>query len=653
MTAENKKTERTQAPERRTPGSLGAKSLIFKVLVRFLPLALAAALLLMLLAWHFTRRDLLADIDTEVGIFATATCRVLDGLLWNFHTEEMVSALGAISSHTAILGAEVYDENGKLFLAYGITPEDRVGGLLTVWRDIYRRQPDGSRADMGKLAIHYTYTFAEERLKLALLRDMALVTLIIVLTFAGAAYAFNRAVNRPLKALRKAIQTTTETGRRTEAEWRSDDEIGEVVQAHNDMLERLADRNAAVIKSEKIYRQLFENAQVGIYVTNSNGVILGANKTLVAILGYESINELPEIDVSSHYVDPDDRVRLWTRLGETGEISRFRLRLRRVGGGLIWAEMSGRITPDGTFNGILQDITDRVEAERAMEERDELYRAFFEENKAAMILHDPLNLSIQFANPAACRFYGYSNAEMTSMTMREVDCMTDAQVYQELKEATEERRNYFKHVHTLKDGTRRHVEVFTGPVSLGRRQLHYSIVHDVTDKRRLEARLQRMATRDQLTGSYNRHAFFQRAKNELARARRFSHPLSVLMCDLDFFKEINDTYGHAVGDEVLRAFALRCRADFRQNDIFARLGGEEFAALLVETDAGQAMTVAERIRATAAAMVIPTDAGDLTVTVSIGVAALCASDSVNDLLKRADDALYEAKKSGRNTVAGR
>jgi diguanylate cyclase (GGDEF)-like protein len=236
------------------------------------------------------------------------------------------------------------------------------------------------------------------------------------------------------------------------------------------------------------------------------------------------------------------------------------------------------------------------------------------------------------------------------MTIRQLDCMTDEEVYRELKEAAEERRSYFKQVHTLKDGTRRDVEVFTGPVSLGHRQLHYSIVHDVTGKRRLEARLQRMATRDQLTGAHNRHAFFQRAKNELARAKRFGHPLTVLMFDLDHFKEVNDSHGHATGDEVLRTFALRCRAGFRQSDVFARMGGEEFAALLVETQAEQAVEAAERIRAMAANRPVPTEAGDLVVTVSIGVTAMTEEDSINDLLKRADEALYKAKQSGRNSV---
>jgi diguanylate cyclase (GGDEF)-like protein len=122
------------------------------------------------------------------------------------------------------------------------------------------------------------------------------------------------------------------------------------------------------------------------------------------------------------------------------------------------------------------------------------------------------------------------------------------------------------------------------------------------------------------------------------------------MVDLDHFKQVNDTYGHATGDEVLRVFALRCRADLRQSDIFARLGGEEFAALLVETGAEQAEEAAERIRQLALAQPIPTESGPLIVTASIGIASLEGEESVADLLKRADMGLYQAKQAGRNTV---
>ncbi|WP_319582067.1 diguanylate cyclase [uncultured Pseudodesulfovibrio sp.] len=645
-----KKAEKVAERSPLPPGGINPRSLIFKFLVRILPPLLVGILLLMLVLAHYARNDIMIKIDTDVGVFATATTRVLDGLLWNYQTEEIVSSLATISSNPAMLGAEIYDQDGNLFLSYGITPEDHVSGLKTLWRDIYRRMPDGTRVDMGRLAIHYTYVFAEKQFRQHFLLQAFQILLVIVVTLSGAVYAFNRTVSRPLKALLVAIRTTRESGRWTESKWQSDDEIGEVIDAHNSMLRHIAGKEAALADSEKRYRQLFENALVGIYVVRPDGWAVEANKTVANILGFNSTSQVSKINVLNHYVDPEEREKLWSILNRDGVVSRFRIRMRRLDDTIIWAELSGRLNADRTFNGIVQDVTEQVEAEQAVEERDELHRAFFEENKAVMIMHDPLDSTIQFVNPAACNYYGYSHEEMTSMTIRQLDCMSDEELYQELKEAAEERRGYFKQVHTLKDGTRRDVEVFTGPVSLGHRQLHYSIVHDVTEKRRLETRLQRMATRDQLTGAHNRHAFFQQAKNELERAKRFGHSLAVLMFDLDHFKNINDSYGHATGDEVLRTFALRCRGGFRQSDIFARLGGEEFAALLVETNMEQAMEAAERFRNMAATRPIPTDTGDLTVTVSIGVASLTDEDSITELLKRADDALYKAKQSGRNSV---
>ncbi len=645
-----KKAEKAAEHPSPTSWVINSRSLIFKFLVRILPPLLVGTLILMLVLAHYARRDIMDKIDTDVGIFATATTRVLDGLLWNYQTEEMVSALATISSNPAMLGAEIYDQDGDLFLSYGITPEDHVSGLKTMWRDIYRRMPDGSRLDMGRLAIHYTYVFAEKQFRQHFMLQASQILLIIAVTLSGAVYAFNRTVSRPLKSLLAAIRTSGETGRWTEADWQSDDEIGEVIDAHNRMMQYIASKEAALADSEKRYRQLFENALVGIYLIGPDGLVVEANRTAAHIMGFASSEQVVGQNILKYYARREDRERLWEGLWQNGQISRFRTELIKTDGNHIWAELSGRLNPDGFFNGIMQDVTDLVEAEQAVEERDELHRAFFEENKAVMLLHDPLDSSIQFVNPAACQYYGYTNDEMTSMTIRQLDCMSDEELYKELKEAAEERRGYFKQIHTLKDGTRRDVEVFTGPVSLGHRQLHYSIVHDVTEKRRLEARLQRMATRDQLTGAHNRHAFFQRAKSELARAKRFGHSLAVLMFDLDHFKEVNDSHGHATGDEVLRTFALRCRAGFRQSDVFARMGGEEFAALLVETSAEQAVEAAERFRMMAATRTIPTDAGDLTVTVSIGVASLKDEDSINDLLKRADEALYKAKQSGRNSV---
>ncbi|MCJ2165792.1 MULTISPECIES: sensor domain-containing diguanylate cyclase [unclassified Pseudodesulfovibrio] len=606
--------------------------------------------LFMLVFGHITRQEILTRLDNNVEIFASSISRVLDDLMRNNQTEEIVSTLGTLASNPAILGADIFKENGELFISYGITPGDGVDQILTIERFIFKRFPDGDKIDLGRLHVYYTHATAEKEFRNHFLAQLSRMLLIIVAILVGAIYAFSNTVSRPLKQLLDAIRETNVNGKWVLVNWESKDEIGEVINAHNSMIKHIARKEAALEDSERRHRELFNNAQAGIFQIHPDGIGKEANNTLAHILGYPSAKELASVNVLDHYVNADDREKLWQILREFGEISHFKTQFRRCDGNTIWVELSGKLTTDGSLNGILQDVTAQVEAGKALEERDELHRAFFEENKAAMLLHDPMTSSIQFVNPAACQFYGYTNAELTSMTIRELDCMTDAEIYEELQQAANERRSYFKHVHTLKDGTQRHVEVFTGPVSISNRQLHYSIIFDVTEKRRLEAKLERMATRDQLTGAYNRHAFFQMAKTEIARAKRFNHPLTMLMFDLDHFKDTNDTFGHATGDEVLRVFALRCRAGLRQNDIFARLGGEEFAALLIETDVEQAMEVAERIRMVADTTPIPTEKADLTVTTSIGVSSMTEGDSVTDLLTRADEGLYKAKETGRNSV---
>ncbi|BDQ38890.1 hypothetical protein SYK_32500 [Pseudodesulfovibrio nedwellii] len=626
-----------------------SNSLFIKFLARTLPPLLTAALLIMLFFGYTTQHDIRNEIDTDVEVFATSLSRILDDLMWNFQTEELVSALGTITSNPAMMGAQLFDQKDSSFLTYGVLPEEDPE-ILTIEQEIYKQQPDGSRIDLGRLEVYYSYADADKQFRQYITGQAIRFFLsILVFTIAGI-YAYHSTIGTPLKKLLHAIRATEGTGQWAQVSWQSNDEIGEVISAHNSLIRHVSQKEAALADSKQRYRQLFDNALVGIYQVRPDGTIKEANKTIAEIMGYASVEEMNGENANLHYADITDREKLWTELNTTGEISNFQTRLLRKDGTIIWVEMSGRINPDDSFNGVLQDVTAQMEARKALKERDELHRAFFEDNKAVMLLHDPLDSNIQFVNPAACQYYGYSNEELTSMSIRDLDCMSDKEMFNELQKATTERRNYFKHCHTLKDGTKRHVEVFTGPVSLANRQLHYSIVLDVTEKRRLEAKLERMATRDQLTGAYNRHAFFQIARDEIVRTQRFNRSMAVLMFDLDHFKRVNDTYGHAIGDEVLRTFALRCRADLRQSDIFARLGGEEFAAILVETNEERAMEVAERIRSIAANKPIPTEEAKLIVTVSIGVASIQENDTVARILKRADAALYRAKESGRNSI---
>ncbi|MCC7510862.1 MAG: sensor domain-containing diguanylate cyclase [Planctomycetes bacterium] len=175
--------------------------------------------------------------------------------------------------------------------------------------------------------------------------------------------------------------------------------------------------------------------------------------------------------------------------------------------------------------------------------------------------------------------------------------------------------------------------------------------NDITGRKEKETELLRLATVDPLTGVLNRRAFSEQAERELARARRYNNPLSTLMLDIDWFKQINDTMGHAAGDHVLRELSRIMERTLRETDIIGRVGGEEFAAILIETPLQGAVETAERIREAIAAEEFTYEGGPIRITASIGVAEFMTGDkTVEDTLKRADSYLYHAKQSGRNRV---
>ena len=165
-------------------------------------------------------------------------------------------------------------------------------------------------------------------------------------------------------------------------------------------------------------------------------------------------------------------------------------------------------------------------------------------------------------------------------------------------------------------------------------------------------RLELLATVDSLTETLNRRRFLELAAREVGRARRHNRPLAALLFDLDHFKAVNDTYGHAAGDQTLRQTAAAARGALRDSDVLARYGGEEFVALLPETDLQGAAAVAERLRAAVAAMTIEADGVRISITTSVGVAEWRDDEaSLERALARADEALYAAKRSGRNKVS--
>jgi diguanylate cyclase (GGDEF)-like protein len=202
------------------------------------------------------------------------------------------------------------------------------------------------------------------------------------------------------------------------------------------------------------------------------------------------------------------------------------------------------------------------------------------------------------------------------------------------------------------DGSKIWIDISGAAISYDK-HLSLWLLKDISKQKTLEDELKHKVNHDYLTGLNSRDWFMNQALIELNRANRFSSPLSLLMLDIDFFKTVNDTHGHQVGDIALKSVADIAKSTLRDFDICARLGGEEFAVLLPETNKSQAYEVAERLRLAIENSKVPLPSGGLplTMTISIGVSSMTSKDdNIDVLISKADKALYEAKKTGRNKV---
>jgi len=192
-----------------------------------------------------------------------------------------------------------------------------------------------------------------------------------------------------------------------------------------------------------------------------------------------------------------------------------------------------------------------------------------------------------------------------------------------------------------------------GPLRDENNNIKYLFVYvqDVTEVAIYENKLLEMNMRDGLTGIYNRRFLETILKNEFSRHKRYGGVFSIIMFDIDYFKKVNDTYGHQCGDFILKSISSRSSALIRNIDYLARYGGEEFCCVLPETGIKPAISVAERFRTAIFEQENNYDGNVIKVTISLGVAEFRDEiESVNMLINKADEALYRAKKEGRNKV---
>jgi diguanylate cyclase (GGDEF)-like protein/PAS domain S-box-containing protein len=263
---------------------------------------------------------------------------------------------------------------------------------------------------------------------------------------------------------------------------------------------------------------------------------------------------------------------------------------------------------------------------------------------------------ISMFNPAAERLFGYRADEILG---QRIDLLLPAaarahhsQQIEAFAAARDSSRPMTERPNVTglrRDGTEFAAEVSISHFASPDGRLFTAVVRDITDRRRAEEELHRLATTDPLTGAANRRAFMERADLELARMHRYGNAVSLVMLDVDHFKRVNDRHGHAAGDTALTLLVEECGGQLRDTDLIGRLGGEEFALLLTGATAEAAFQIAERVRHTIAARVVEMEGASFSLTVSMGVSG-CRDDdtSIEQALGRADHALYQAKARGRD-----
>ncbi|OPZ22079.1 MAG: putative diguanylate cyclase YdaM [candidate division BRC1 bacterium ADurb.BinA364] len=419
-------------------------------------------------------------------------------------------------------------------------------------------------------------------------------------------------------------------------------------------LEREVRRYRGIIQASPVGIHVYELAQTGRLVFK------GANPSAESMLGRDRKGRLGRpIQLAFPELASEEMREQFEAVAQHGENWHGEEIVYESDGRSVVLDMRVyRISPREIALAFL-DVTKRKRAEMALRESEARIRTISDAALDGLAMTDSAGRVI-FWNPAAQAMTGYAGADILGRDINEIlisaaeDGERECPLLRFLEARDGGSSGHREVSIQRKDGTEFTAEIALSSIRAGRGYGSVILIRDITGRKSMEEELRRLATTDPLTGACNRRHFIKTAEEELSRARRYRRPCSMLMLDIDHFKKINDTFGHDAGDRALKALTAACLAALRNTDHFGRLGGEEFAALLPETTGRAALDVAERLRLALANIRVDSDSGTIQYTVSIGATELReGEDALEDMLKRADEALYEAKNTGRNRVAVR
>lgn len=402
----------------------------------------------------------------------------------------------------------------------------------------------------------------------------------------------------------------------------------------------------------ELFRRVVEHAHEGVWVCGPDGRTIYANPRMAELLGCPPA-ELAERSVWD-FLDPEASLSVRSNLNRRrrGASEQHERRYVRADGSELLALVSASplVAPDGTHAGsfaIVTDITDRVRSAEVLAEREARLRALFEHSAVGQLLADPGGRIIQ-ANSAFAAMLGYDTDTLVGQSVLELTVEEDRDEAAELaRQLLAQRVSGYDYEtrHRRSNGEEMYAYDSVGAVRGADGALRYLtvVVQDVTGRKHAEARLAAMALRDPVTGLANRSAMM----SFLGDAVEHKTLTAVLFADLDGFKAVNDTLGHAAGDRLLQAVASRLSSSLRPGDMLARFGGDEFvAAATALPSEDDARKLAGRM-ARSLGRPLEVDGFTLKLSASVGLAWTARrSIDVDTLLRRADLAMYAAKRAG-------